>query len=198
MAKTVVFGLSNVHYAVVTETTQSGVTTSSYGTVKPWPGAVSMSMQASQDKSVFRADNSDYYVSYGEGQYSGTLETAMIPESLKKDLGWLKEDDNNVLVESSDDYKVTKYVALLWEFNNDEKATRHVFYKTSFSRADVSGQTTGEGGTIEPQTETVNITAVPRADADRYIHAETTSTTGTTTYNSWYTNVYVPTFTPGD
>ena len=133
MAKTVKFGLCNVHYAVVTETTESGVTTSSYGTIKPWPGAVSLSMQASQDKSVFRADNSDYYVSYGEGQYSGTLETAMIPESLKKDLGWIKEDDNAVAVESSDDYKVTKYVALLWEFDNDEKAARHIFYKTSFS-----------------------------------------------------------------
>lgn len=196
MSKTIKFGLKNVHYAIVTETTTSGTTTSSYGTVKPWPGAVSLSMQASQDKSVFRADDSDYYVSYGEGQYTGTLETALIPEELKKDLGWIKEDDNGVAVESSEDYKITKYVALLFEFNNDEKATRHVFYKTSFSRADIAGQTTGEGGTIEPQTETVNITAVPRADADRFIHAETGSSTGTTTYNNWYSTVYVPTFTP--
>ena len=84
MSKTIKFGLKNVHYAIVTETTTSGTTTSSYGTVKPWPGAVSLSMQASQDKTVFRADDSDYYVSYGEGQYTGTLETALIPEELKK------------------------------------------------------------------------------------------------------------------
>lgn len=196
MAKTIKYGLKNLHYALVTETTQSGVTTSSYGTIKSWPGAVSLSMQASQDKTVFRADDSDYYVSYGEGQYSGTIETAMIPDDLKKDLGWVKQDDNGLLVESSDDYKITKYIALMFEFNNDEKATRHVFYKTSISRADVAGQTTGEGGTIQPQTETVNITAVPRADADRYIHAATGSATTTTSYDAWYTTVQVPVFTP--
>ena len=196
MTKTIKFGLKNLHYALVTETTQSGVTTSSYGTIKSWPGAVSISLQASQDKTVFRADDSDYYVSYGEGQYSGTLETALIPDDLKKDLGWVRTDDNGLLVESSDDYKVTKYVALLFEFNNDDKATRHVFYKTSFSRADVAGQTTGEGGTIQPQTETVNITAVPRADEDRDIHACTGPATTTGSYSAWYTTVQVPVFTP--
>ena len=55
MTKTIKFGLKNLHYALVTETTQSGVTTSSYGTIKSWPGAVSISLQASQDKTVFRA-----------------------------------------------------------------------------------------------------------------------------------------------
>lgn len=195
MAKTIKFGLKNLHYALVTETVQSGVTSSSYGTVKAWPGAVSLSMQASQDKTVFRADDSDYYVSYGEGQYSGTIETAMIPDDLKKDLGWVKEDDNGLLVESSDDYKITKYIALMFEFNNDEKAARHVFYKASISRADVAGSTTGEGGTITPQTETVNVTAVPRADNDRYIHAVTGSAATASVYDNWYSAVQVPEFT---
>ena len=197
MSKKVKFGLKNVHYSVLTETVSQGSTTTTYGTVKAWPGAVSLSMQASQDKTVFRADDSDYYVSYGEGQYSGTLETALIPEDLKEDLGWVKRDDDDIAVESSDDYKVTKYVALLFEFDNDEKAVRHVLYKTSFSRADIAGQTTGEGGTIEPQTETVNITAVPRADDDHYIHAYADAETDSTKYANWYTAVQVPTFTPG-
>ncbi len=196
MAKTIKFGLKNLHWALVTETVQSGVTSSSYSDVHSWPGAVSLSMQASQDKTVFRADDSDYYVSYGEGQYSGTIETAMIPDDLKQALGWVREDDNGLLVESSDDYKITKYIALMFEFNNDEKAARHVFYKTSISRADVAGQTTGEGGTITPQTETVNVTAVPRADEDRYIHAVAGSATSASIYNNWYSAVQVPVFTP--
>lgn len=195
MAK-IKYGLKNVHYALVTETTQSGVTTSSYGTVTPWPGAVNMSLQASQDKTVFRADNEDYYISYGDGQYNGTLETAIIPESLKEDLGWVKRDDDEVAVESAEDYKVTKYIALLFEFDNDEKAARHVLYKVSISRADLAGQTTGEGGTITPQTETVNLTAVPRADDDRYIHAYADKESDDTVYGGWYSDVFVPTFTP--
>ena len=36
------FGLSRVHYAMVTETESDGVVTSSYGTLKPLAGAVSL------------------------------------------------------------------------------------------------------------------------------------------------------------
>ena len=50
------YGLSRVAYALVTETTQSGVTTSSYGTVKDLKGAVNLSLSSSGSKSVFRAD----------------------------------------------------------------------------------------------------------------------------------------------
>ena len=81
-ANKVKYGLKNVHYALVTETVSSGVTTSSYGTVKAWPGAVSLSMSSSASKSVFRADDSDYFVTYGEGGYEGDLETALIPEDI--------------------------------------------------------------------------------------------------------------------
>lgn len=195
MAK-IKYGLRNVFYSLVTETTEQGVTTSSYGSLVAWPGAVNLSLQANQDKTVFRADDSDYYVSYGEGQYEGTLETALIPESLKEALGWINRDDNDIAVESSEDYKTTKYVALLFEFQNDVKATRHCLYKVSFSRADLAGSTTGEGGQIEPQTETVNLTAVPRADADRYIHAYADESSDSAAYAAWYTAVPVPTFTP--
>jgi phage major tail protein, phi13 family len=195
MAK-IKYGLRNVFWALVTETTVDNVTTSSYGSLNSWPGAVNLSLSANQDKVVFRADDSDYYVSYGEGQYEGSLETALIPEALKAALGWVNRDDNDIAVESSEDYKTTKYVALLFEFQNDTKATRHCLYKVSFSRADLAGQTTGEGGQIEPQTETVNLTAVPRADADRYIHAYADENSDSAAYSAWYTAVPVPTFTP--
>ena len=104
MAK-IKFGLRNVYYSLVTETTSQGVTTSTYGSLVAWPGAVNLSLQANQDKNVFRADDSDYYVSYGEGQYEGTLETALIPESLKEALGWINRDDDDIAVESSEDYQ---------------------------------------------------------------------------------------------
>ena len=69
-ANKVKFGLKNVHYALVTETVAtdgSGAITSTYGSLKALAGAVSLSMSSSASKSVFRADNSDYYVSYGYG-----------------------------------------------------------------------------------------------------------------------------------
>lgn len=39
------YGLRNVHYSIVTETTVNGVTSSSYSAVKAWPGAVNISFR---------------------------------------------------------------------------------------------------------------------------------------------------------
>lgn len=191
------YGLKNVHYALVTETVgEGGVVTTSYGTVKALAGAVSLSMSSNADRSVFRADNTDYFVSYGQGGYEGDLEVARINEDFLKDVLSYKVDDNGILVESSDDFKTTKYFALMFEFDGDQRATKHCLYKCSASRPNIASQTTGEGGTIEPQTETLSLTAVPRADADAYIHLQTQESTDSAVLVAWYTSVPVPTFTP--
>lgn len=190
------FGLKNVHYAMVTETVASdGTVSTSYGTVKALAGAVSLSMSSTASKSVFRADNEDYYVSYGEGGYEGDLEVARTNEDFLKDvLGYL-EDDDKILVESSAAFKTVNYFAIMFEFDGDQRETKHCLYKCSASRPDIASQTTGEGGTIEPQTETLTLTAVPRADADKYIHIQTQETTSTAVSEAWYTAVPTPTFT---
>ena len=199
-ANKVKFGLKNVHYALVTETVvttgaDAGKTVSSYGELKALAGAVSLSLSSSASKSVFRADNEDYYVSYGEGGYEGDLEVARVNESFLKDvLGYL-EDNDKILVESSNAFKTVNYFALVFEFDGDQKATKHCLYKCSASRPNIASQTTGEGGTTDPQTETVTITAVPRIDEDKYIHLQTQDTTTTAVTEAWYTSVPVPTFT---
>lgn len=198
-ANKVKYGLKNVHYALVTETVAtdgSGAITSSYGTLKALAGAVSLSLSSSASKSVFRADDSDYFVSYGQGGYEGDLEVARVNESFLKDVLGYKEDDDNILVEDSDAMKTVNYFALVFEFDGDQQETKHCLYKCSASRPNVASQTTGEGGQIDPQTETVTITAVPRADTDKYIHIQTQDTTSTAVTAAWYSAVPVPTFTP--
>ncbi len=193
------FGLKNVHYALVTETVvttgaDAGKIVSSYGELKALAGAVSMSLSSSASKSVFRADNEDYYVSYGEGGYDGSLEVARVNENFLKDVLGYVEDNDKILVESSAAFKTVNYFALVFEFDGDQKETKHCLYKCSASRPDIASQTTGEGGTTEPQTETLNITAVPRIDEDKYIHLQTQDTTTTAVIEAWYSAVPVPTF----
>ena len=190
------YGLSNVHYAMVTETVSSGVVTSSYGTLKPLAGAVNLSLASSGAKSVFRADNEDYFVSYGQGGFEGSLEVARVNEDFLKDVLGLVEDDNKILVESSSSFKQTKYFAMVFEFDGDQRETKHCLYKVSAARPDRASQTTGEGGSTDPQTETLNLTVVPRADADKYIHLQTQDTTDAAVIAAWYTAIPVPTFTP--
>lgn len=195
-ANKVKFGLSRVAYALVTETTTSGVTTSSYGTIKELKGAVNLSLSNDAEKNVFRADNEDYFVSYGQGSYSGDLEVARVNEDFLKDVLGYVEDDDKILVESAASVQQTTYFALLFQFEGDQHSTQHCLYKCSASRPALASQTTGENGQIDPQTEILTITAVPRADADKYIHLQTQDTTSTAVVAAWYTAVPTPTFTP--
>lgn len=199
-ANKVKYGLKNVHYALVTETVvttgaDAGKTVSSYGAMKALAGAVSLSLSSTAAKSVFRADDDDYYVSYGEGGYEGDLEVARVNEDFLKDVLGLVEDNDKILVEASSAFKTVNYFALVFEFDGDQRATKHCLYKCSASRPDIASQTTGEGGTTDPQTETLTLTAVPRADADKYIHLQTQETTTTAVIEAWYSAVPVPTFT---
>lgn len=198
-ANKVKYGLKNVHYALVTETVvttgaDAGKTVSSYGTVKALAGAVSLSLSSSASKSVFRADDSDYYVSYGQGGYEGDLEIARVNEDFLKDVLGLREDTDHILVEDSAAFKTVNYFALTFEFDGDKRETKHCLYKCSASRPDIASQTTGEGGSTDPQTETLTITAVPRVDEDKYIHLQTQETTSTSVIEAWYTAIPIPTF----
>ena len=190
------FGLSNVHYALVTESESEGVVTSEYGEVKSWPGAISLSLDSTAEKSVTRADDSDYFITFGQGGYEGDLECALIPDEVRTAVLGYKTDDNGILVEDSASFSNVTYIAMMFEFKGDKKATKHCLYKVSLSRPSIASQTTGENGAIEPQTETITLTAVPRADADQLVHVQTTPTTDPEVLAAWYTSVPVPTFTP--
>lgn len=198
-ANKVKYGLKNVHYALVTEAVvttgaDAGKTVSSYGAMKALAGAVSLSLSSTASKSVFRADNENYYVSYGEGGYEGDLEVARVNEDFLKDVLGLVEDNDKILVEASSAFKTVNYFALVFEFDGDQRATKHCLYKCSASRPDIASQTTGEGGTTDPQTETLTLTAVPRIDEDKYIHLQTQESTTTAVIEAWYSAVPVPTF----
>ena len=148
------YGLKNVFYAKanIDELTN----TATYETPKPWKGAVNLSQEQQGETTKFRADNIDYWVGTSNNGYSGDFESALIPEDFKRDILGDIEDSNGVLVEDAG--AKTVHFALMFQFEGDVKATRHVLYNCTATRPTISGATTEE--TIEPQTETVTITGV--------------------------------------
>lgn len=183
--KKVKYGLKNVHYAVVTETTDSttGEVESTYGTVKAWPGAVSLSLDPSGDDTPFYADDGVYYTIGNNSGYSGSFESALIPEDILTDVMGQTKDSNDVVVETTNDEK--KYIALMFEFQMDESARRFLFYRCSIARPSIAGQTKSDS--IEVQTETASITATPRPD-DAKVKAYADQDSDA--YSGWYTDVY--------
>lgn len=178
------YNLKNVHAAVLKRSEDGGYT---YGTPKPIPGAVSISLDAEGDTSPFYADGIVYFRSTANNGYSGDLEIALIPEWFRTEI--LKEalDKNGVLVESSDVTEIEKF-ALLFEFDGDVKCIRHVLYNCVASRPSIESETKEDK--IEPGTEKLSLTADPREDG--LVKSRTGDTTSEETYNKWYENVYIP------
>lgn len=191
MSNKVKYNLKNVHAAKLTTEVVEGVTNYTYATPKAIPGAVSLSLDAEGESSPFYADGIVYFRTYANNGYSGDLEIALIPEWFRTEI--LKEilDSNGVLVEKADNTESVKF-ALLFEFDGDEHGIRHVLYNCAAARPSIESQTKEE--TIEPRTETLNLTADPREDG--LVKSRTGDTTAKATYDGWYGAVYVPSLEP--
>ena len=188
MAKNKVkYNLKNVHAAILTKGDDGTYT---YAKPVAIPGAVSLSLDAEGESNPFYADGVVYFLSTSNNGYSGDLEMALIPEWFHTDILLEEKDSNGVLIERSDITECV-YFALLFEFDGDQKAIRHVMYNCTASRPTIESQT--KESSIEPGTETLSIAADPREDG--LVKSRTGDDTSTATYNNWYKNVYVPSAT---
>ena len=178
----VTYGLSSVHYSVITET--EGVIT--YGTPVAIPGAVTLTLEPKGEQSDFFADNLVYFSSGSNQGYDGTLELALLPEHFRKDvLGEIAETEDGVLIEVAD--AKAKKIALLFQFEDDVKGTRHALFYCSVSKPGLGSSTTTE--TIEPQTQELTFVASPRP-TDKRVKASTGEATPEAVYTGWFEEVY--------
>ena len=180
------YGIKNVYYAVATIAADNSAT---YTTPVALPGAVSLSLEPQGDTSPFYADNIVYYTSVANNGYEGDLELAKVPESFLTDVLGYTADTNSVLYEDANAPVV--HFALIFQFEGDAHAKRHVMYNCTAARPSVSGSTKEES--IEPQTETITITATTIHALDKDIVKASCTPTESTQYNAWNTTVYIPT-----
>lgn len=182
MANKIKYGISKCYYAKITETNGA----ISYGTPVALPGAVSISLDQQGETNTFYADNIAYYTSSANNGYQGDLELALLPDSFRTDiLGEELDTTSGAYMEYGN--AQTNEFALLFQFEGDENATRHCLYRCVASRPSVSGSTKEES--IEPQTETVTITAMAR-ESDELVKARCPH--DATAYASWFTSVVEP------
>ncbi len=189
MSNKIKYNLKNV-YAAIQSRSAEGVF--SYGTPQAIPGAVNMSLDAEGEASPFYADGVVYFRTATNNGYSGDLEIALIPEWFRAQVLKETKDSNNVFIERSDDIEPV-YFALLFEFDGDQRAIRHVLYNCSVSKRPTIASKTKEEA-IEPGTETLSLSADPREDG--LVKARTSDDTNTAIYTNWYQSVYVPNATP--
>ncbi|PFS71183.1 phage tail protein [Bacillus cereus] len=181
----VAFGLKNVYYALY-DVTDRVIT---FKTPIPIPGAVELTFDPRGDLIEFYADDMLYYAASNNQGYDGTLSIATIPEQFAIDaLGEQLDETDGVLNELAD--AKGKPFALLFEFDGDVNATRHVMYNNSASRPTIASKT--KTNSAEPNTNELKFVSSPiDINGKRMVKTKTTSKTTQAIYDNWYKEVYV-------
>lgn len=178
----VLFGLENVHYAKITES--SGNIT--YATPVHVTGAVSLGLNPEGDSSPFYADNIEYYTGTENNGYTGDLIMAKFPDQMISDLFGMTIDSNGVLIENNED-TIAKF-ALLFEVKGDLNKRRTVFYTCTATRPSRENKTL-EGSKV-PDTETMPVKMIPR-NTDKAVKASIEpNDSNTAVYNAFFGSVY--------
>lgn len=183
MANKVKFGLSNVHYAKITYASDG---TLSYGTPVALNGAVNLSLDANGDQTDFFADNIAYFSTFANQGYTGSLEVAMITDDFKTNILGEVADTNGALYE---DASVTpSEFALGFQIQGDDKNRKMWLYRCTCARPSLTADTKTE--TIEPNTDTLDLTVMPRLSDSRVKIGMTETATNTAEFASFFSDVY--------
>lgn len=182
----VTFGLKNTHYAVITDDGKK----ITYGTPAALPGATELTLDANGDGIEFYADDTKYFSADNNQGYTGKLTIAKLTEAFEKEV--LGIDDTNGVSTENANSKIQR-IALMFEFDGDQKATRHLLFNVSLSRPGDGSKSKEDK--VDVNTQELEFTAAP----DPYsgdVKTKTNSTTTEEVYNAWYNAVFTGTSVP--
>lgn len=185
------FGLKNVHYAKLTES--SGSSNNTFATPVAVPGAVSMTIDSSVANNTFYADNIAYFKWLSNNGYTGTLEMARISDAMLKDI-WGMTSSGGILYEEAD--VQPSPFALLFQIDGDADNELNVFYRVVPTSKPTGGsQTIGENK--EPVTQSFTFEVLPLVTGPAYqkgkIKGRTDTTSTTEIRSAWFSAVQIAT-----
>lgn len=148
------YGLKNVHVGSVSIADDGTVT---FGTPKAYPGAVHLTLNPEGEATPFYADNVEYYVANTNNGYSGNLEMAYLYDWFEQEYLGAKLSKEGMIVEVADAEPSPFY--MMYQFEGDVNAVKHIFYNVLASRASVDDET--KTNNKAPKTTSIPIKAMP-------------------------------------
>lgn len=186
MANKVRYGIEKAYYALITD--------DGFDTPVALPGAVSLTITPEGESSTFNADDTAYATFTQNNGYSGTFEIAALDDQAVIDLLGEVKDANGALYEDAEVQPA--HFALLFEIKGNVCDQRFALYNCQLSRVEQEHNTATD--TIEPDTPSLNFTAIPYemtiGTAKKKVVKCTMerSETNGTQYDAWYSEVYTP------
>ena len=176
MANKVLFGISNVHYAVMDDQ-------GAWGTPVHVEGAENFAIQTGGgNNDTIYADNIAYWTRAGSGNKSGTLQMAKFPDSWFVDiLGQTKDQTTGALLESPTD--VAKNFAFMFEVSGDAGGMRVCWYKCSSTIPTYTAATNTDS--ITEANQSVDISATPTKVGDLTL-TQAACESGSAGYDTWF------------
>lgn len=185
------YGLEKAHFALY-NIDENGVIT--FETPIPFPGAVELALDAKGDMIEFYADNILYYTAPNNQGYDGKLNVAnIIEEFATKCLGEVKDEVTGTQYEDTD--AKPRPFALLFQFEGDVNAVRHVVYNCMATRPSVASST--KTNSAEPNVAEMSYSATPievkiDGKTKKIVKNKTTPDTKTEVYDNWFNKVVLP------
>lgn len=156
MAEKVRYGLRNTKYALVTGTDANGYPT--YGPLKDFPGAVSMTMTKEGGDSVDKYGDDGVYFTFAgtNGGYSADLTMVKVLDEIRRDLlGEIIDEGTGVQFETTD--AVFPQFALITEMQGDKAPIGFVFYNCKASRIEMEANTLTDSPTTDDEKVSIRI-----------------------------------------
>lgn len=153
MENKVQFGLSDVHIGLYTVSETGEMT---LGKPDKLPGAVSLSMDPETMELEFYADNVKYYAQKSDNGFTGTLEVAKFPNSIKtKYMGYAETEDGGV-ANLKGVQKPAVYI--VFQAEGDAQKSRGMLLNVSMGPIKHEHKTTEDK--VDVETDSVDITVV--------------------------------------
>ncbi len=184
MSDKVKFGLSNVHYAIISAVSDDGVPTYA-GSWKALPLAVSMTADVDSNSSAQYADNQKVYETSSITGASITLEMSVISDDFKKDVLGYKTCTNGALIQPTDAVPVR--IALAFQIEGDESKTIVHYFNCSVTDPATENANT-KTDSVTFSNESVAITAYPVKFSDNIHYIKQKIKTGDTGFATFFTD----------
>ena len=153
-----------------------------------------MTLDSNVANGSFYADNITYYKTFSNNGYTGTLEMAMIPEAMLKDVFGMTVGSDKILYEASG--VNPKPFALMFQIEGDQQAELNVLYKVVPTSKPTAGSQTVEES-VEPVTQSFDFEALPLTTGvtaqQGLIKGRTTTETATAVRSAWFSTVQIKT-----